>query len=40
MENADFILYVTANTFFPQCAPGGITLAFALPCQLERQYDR
>ena len=40
MENADFVLYVSANLNAPQCAPGGDTLAVALPCQLEKQYDR
>ena len=38
VENADFILYVTANLSFPQCS--GTALAFAVPCQLERQFDR
>ena len=40
MENADFVLYVSANLKFAQCAPGGAALAFAAPCQLEKQYDR
>ena len=40
MENADYVLFVSANISLPQCAPGGATLAFAAPCQLEMQYDR
>ena len=38
VENADFVLYVAANLSFPQCAVAA--LAFAVPCQLERQFDR
>ena len=38
VENADFVLYVSADLTFAQC--GGGALAFAVPCQLERQFDR
>ena len=40
MENADFVLYVSADLTVPQCGPSGAALAYAAPCQLEKQYDR
>ena len=39
MTDADFVLYVTANANLSQCNPG-VALAFATPCQLEKEYDR
>ena len=40
VESTDFLLYVSANTTHPKCSPNSLTLAFAVACQLERQYDR
>jgi leishmanolysin-like peptidase len=40
VSDADFVLYVSANTTFAKCSPTSATLAFATVCQLERQQDR
>ena len=41
MENADYILYVSADVEASSCAdPEGHVLAFASACQLEVEYDR
>jgi leishmanolysin-like peptidase len=39
VTDADFVLYVTADTNLSKCNPG-VALAFATPCQLEKEYDR
>ena len=40
VTGTDFVLIVAANTSYSPCAPEKPGLAFAAPCQLERQYDR
>lgn len=40
VTGTDFVLIVAANTSYSSCAPDKAGLAFAAPCQLERQYDR
>ena len=41
VENADYILYVSADVQASSCAdPESLVLAFSSACQLEIEYDR